>query len=93
MTSSPEARPAVPEMVAIEHEVCHSFGRRPFPTGDGSRNLAWLAPPTFGEVRHSNLVIGALERCRLARDVVRIGPERQLLGHTGGAGVATAEEV
>jgi stearoyl-CoA desaturase (delta-9 desaturase) len=30
------------------------FGRRPFDTGDESRNLAWLALPTFGEAWHNN---------------------------------------
>jgi stearoyl-CoA desaturase (delta-9 desaturase) len=33
---------------------CHFFGRRRFPTGDQSRNLAWLALPTFGEAWHNN---------------------------------------
>ena len=30
------------------------FGRRPFTTGDESRNLAWLAPIAFGEAWHNN---------------------------------------
>ena len=80
------------------NSLCHFFGRRPFPTGDHSRNLAWLAPLAFGEAWHNNhhafptsarhglsrwqldpgaWLISALERCRLAWDVIRIAPERQ----------------
>ena len=36
------------------NSLCHFFGRRPFETGDESRNLAWLAIPTFGEAWHNN---------------------------------------
>ena len=36
------------------NSLCHYFGRRPFPTGDESRNLAWLAPLAFGEAWHNN---------------------------------------
>jgi stearoyl-CoA desaturase (Delta-9 desaturase) len=36
------------------NSLCHSFGRRPFSTGDESRNLAWLAPISFGEAWHNN---------------------------------------
>jgi stearoyl-CoA desaturase (delta-9 desaturase) len=36
------------------NSLCHVFGRRPFDTGDESRNLAWLAPFTFGEAWHNN---------------------------------------
>jgi len=36
------------------NSLCHSFGRRPFTTGDESRNLAWLAPLAFGEAWHNN---------------------------------------
>jgi stearoyl-CoA desaturase (delta-9 desaturase) len=36
------------------NSLCHSFGRRPFSTGDQSRNLAWLAPLSFGEAWHNN---------------------------------------
>ncbi|MFN2617688.1 MAG: acyl-CoA desaturase [Thermoleophilaceae bacterium] len=36
------------------NSLCHVFGRRPFATGDESRNLAWLAPFTFGEAWHNN---------------------------------------
>jgi stearoyl-CoA desaturase (delta-9 desaturase) len=36
------------------NSLCHFFGRRPFGTGDESRNLAWLAPITFGEAWHNN---------------------------------------
>ncbi|HEX6714611.1 MAG TPA: acyl-CoA desaturase [Thermoleophilaceae bacterium] len=81
------------------NSLCHFFGRQPFETGDESRNLAWLAPITFGEAWHNNhhafptsarhglgrwqldptaAVIGLLERCNLAWDVVRVAPARQL---------------
>jgi stearoyl-CoA desaturase (delta-9 desaturase) len=36
------------------NSLCHFFGRRPFATGDQSRNLAWLAPLYFGEAWHNN---------------------------------------
>jgi len=36
------------------NSLCHFFGRRPFATTDESRNLAWLAIPTFGEAWHNN---------------------------------------
>ena len=36
------------------NSLCHFFGRRRFPTDDESRNLAWLAPLTFGESWHNN---------------------------------------
>lgn len=36
------------------NSLCHFFGRRRFETGDESRNLAWLAPITFGESWHNN---------------------------------------
>jgi stearoyl-CoA desaturase (Delta-9 desaturase) len=36
------------------NSLCHYFGRRPFSTGDQSRNLAWLAPIAFGEAWHNN---------------------------------------
>jgi stearoyl-CoA desaturase (delta-9 desaturase) len=36
------------------NSLCHFFGGRPFGTGDESRNLAWLAPITFGESWHNN---------------------------------------
>ena len=35
------------------NSLCHFFGRRPFETGDESRNLAWLAPLTFVEAWHN----------------------------------------
>jgi stearoyl-CoA desaturase (Delta-9 desaturase) len=47
-------------MLVVHHvtysinSLCHYFGRKPFPTGDQSRNLAWLALPTFGEAWHNN---------------------------------------
>jgi stearoyl-CoA desaturase (delta-9 desaturase) len=36
------------------NSLCHSFGRQPYETNDESRNLAWLALPTFGEAWHNN---------------------------------------
>ena len=36
------------------NSLCHFFGRVRFDTGDESRNLAWLAPLTFGEAWHNN---------------------------------------
>jgi stearoyl-CoA desaturase (delta-9 desaturase) len=36
------------------NSLCHFFGRRDFDTGDQSRNLAWLAPLSFGEAWHNN---------------------------------------
>ncbi|HEV3070406.1 MAG TPA: acyl-CoA desaturase [Solirubrobacteraceae bacterium] len=80
------------------NSLCHCFGRRPFSTGDESRNLAWLAPLAFGEAWHNNhhafptsashglrgwqldpgsWLIGGLERCHLAWDVVRISRARE----------------
>jgi stearoyl-CoA desaturase (delta-9 desaturase) len=47
-------------MLVVHHvtysinSLCHFFGRKPFATGDESRNLAWLALPTFGEAWHNN---------------------------------------
>jgi stearoyl-CoA desaturase (delta-9 desaturase) len=35
------------------NSLCHFFGRRPFATEDKSRNLAWLAPLSFGEAWHN----------------------------------------
>lgn len=36
------------------NSLCHFFGRRRFDTTDESRNLAWLALPSFGEAWHHN---------------------------------------
>jgi stearoyl-CoA desaturase (delta-9 desaturase) len=36
------------------NSLCHFFGRRDYATGDHSRNLAWLAPFSFGEAWHNN---------------------------------------
>lgn len=36
------------------NSLCHFFGRKPYATKDQSRNLAWLALPTFGEAWHNN---------------------------------------
>jgi fatty-acid desaturase len=36
------------------NSLCHFFGRRDFATDDESRNLAWLAIPTWGEAWHNN---------------------------------------
>jgi stearoyl-CoA desaturase (delta-9 desaturase) len=36
------------------NSLCHFFGRRDYETADESRNLAWLAIPTWGEAWHNN---------------------------------------
>jgi stearoyl-CoA desaturase (delta-9 desaturase) len=36
------------------NSLCHFFGKQRFETGDESRNLAWLAIPSFGEAWHNN---------------------------------------
>jgi stearoyl-CoA desaturase (Delta-9 desaturase) len=47
-------------MLVVHHvtysinSLCHFFGRRRFATGDHSRNLLWLALPSFGESWHNN---------------------------------------
>jgi stearoyl-CoA desaturase (Delta-9 desaturase) len=47
-------------MLVVHHvtysinSLCHFFGRRRFTTSDHSRNLLWLAIPSFGESWHNN---------------------------------------
>jgi stearoyl-CoA desaturase (delta-9 desaturase) len=36
------------------NSLCHFFGKQSWDTGDESRNLAWLAIPTWGEAWHNN---------------------------------------
>lgn len=36
------------------NSLCHYFGKQAYDTGDESRNLAWLAIPTWGESWHNN---------------------------------------
>jgi stearoyl-CoA desaturase (delta-9 desaturase) len=36
------------------NSICHFAGRRRFPTDDESRNVFWLALPSFGEAWHNN---------------------------------------
>jgi stearoyl-CoA desaturase (delta-9 desaturase) len=36
------------------NSVCHFFGTRTYNTPDESRNVAWLAIPTWGEAWHNN---------------------------------------
>ena len=36
------------------NSICHAFGRRRFVTADESRNVFWLALPSFGEAWHNN---------------------------------------
>jgi stearoyl-CoA desaturase (delta-9 desaturase) len=36
------------------NSLCHFFGSQRYETGDESKNLAWLAVPTFGEAWHNN---------------------------------------
>ena len=35
------------------NSLCHMFGRKDFETADESRNLTWLAIPSFGEAWHN----------------------------------------
>jgi len=36
------------------NSICHCFGRRGYSTSDQSRNVFWLALPSFGESWHNN---------------------------------------
>jgi stearoyl-CoA desaturase (delta-9 desaturase) len=36
------------------NSICHYFGRADYETGDKSRNVFWLAIPTWGEAWHNN---------------------------------------
>ncbi|HET8978197.1 MAG TPA: fatty acid desaturase [Solirubrobacteraceae bacterium] len=36
------------------NSICHYFGRADYNTGDRSRNVFWLAIPTWGEAWHNN---------------------------------------
>ena len=36
------------------NSVCHYFGRADYDTGDESKNVFWLAIPTWGEAWHNN---------------------------------------
>jgi stearoyl-CoA desaturase (Delta-9 desaturase) len=36
------------------NSICHFFGRKEYATADESRNVAWLAIPTWGEAWHNN---------------------------------------
>jgi stearoyl-CoA desaturase (delta-9 desaturase) len=56
--------------------VCHYFGTRGFAREDRSTNAFWLGLRRW-EIDPSAWIIGALEKLRLARNVVRISPERQ----------------
>lgn len=38
----------------ITNSVCHSWGKRHFPTGDQSRNIPWLFPLTLGSSLHNS---------------------------------------
>jgi len=79
------------------NSLCHFFGKQPYATDDESRDLAWLAIPTWGEAWHnthhafptsyrhglgerqidlSAEFIELMEKLGIARDVVRISPER-----------------
>ena len=44
----------VPHLTYSINSLCHFFGSRSYATGDESRNLAWLAPLSFGEAWHNN---------------------------------------
>jgi stearoyl-CoA desaturase (delta-9 desaturase) len=45
---------ALHHMTYSINSICHVFGRRTFATTDESRNVFWLALPTFGEAWHNN---------------------------------------
>ena len=45
---------ALHHMTYSINSICHVFGRRAFATTDESRNVFWLALPTFGEAWHNN---------------------------------------
>jgi stearoyl-CoA desaturase (delta-9 desaturase) len=36
------------------NSVCHYFGKAAYDTGDESKNVFWLAIPTWGEAWHNN---------------------------------------
>jgi stearoyl-CoA desaturase (delta-9 desaturase) len=36
------------------NSICHYFGYQTYDTGDESRNVPWLAIPTWGEAWHNN---------------------------------------
>ena len=94
-------------MLVVHHvtysinSLCHYFGRKPFATPDESRNLAWLALPTFGEAWHNNhhaFPASADARLRLAR-ARHLGARDPLdarggarVGRGPGAGGAAPEE-
>jgi stearoyl-CoA desaturase (Delta-9 desaturase) len=44
----------VNHMAYAVNSICHYFGRRRFSTTDESRNVIWLAIPSFGETWHNN---------------------------------------
>ncbi|TDC65375.1 acyl-CoA desaturase [Micromonospora sp. KC207] len=44
----------VNHMAYAVNSICHYFGRRRFATIDESRNVIWLALPSFGEAWHNN---------------------------------------
>ena len=41
-------------MTWLVNSVAHRWGKRPHTTGDGSRNVWWLAPVAFGDQWHNN---------------------------------------
>src|SRR5829696_3136461 len=46
--------PVLPHLTYSINSLRHLFGRRQFETKDESRNLLWLAIPSFGESWHNN---------------------------------------
>jgi len=40
-------------VTSLINSLCHLWGSRPFDSGDESRNVAWLALPSFGESHHN----------------------------------------
>lgn len=70
------------------NSLCHFFGRRRYETRDESRNLAWLALPTFGEAWHNNHhAFPTSARHGLGR--WQLDPSAWLIGALERAGLAT----
>ncbi|CAN5506788.1 acyl-CoA desaturase [soil metagenome] len=44
---------ALQHVTSMINSVCHLWGSKPFESEDESRNVAWLAVPSFGESHHN----------------------------------------
>ena len=84
------------------NSLCHFFGNHDYDTGDESRNLAWLAIPTWGEAWHNNhhafptSYRHGLRRWQIdpsAADHQDVGEDRAGLGcRAGGPGTTGAQD-